>query len=121
MLLLVDSQSCCQNRIALKRARQVTERLPLVGSIRAGLQARGYSVQSSSSSSVDTSSSMGSSPTTSNWVPQSEHSTTSPLSVSSSTCTSASHSGQVPLGIFIVLQICRVSSVHCSRHSTKNI
>src|SRR5437016_2060719 len=41
---------------------------------------------------------MGSRPTTSNSKPQSGHETRSPLSVSSSTWTSASHSGQLPFG-----------------------
>src|SRR6185369_5940527 len=44
------------------------------------------------------SSSTGSSPTISNSVPHSSQETISPLSVSISTWTSASHSGQVPVG-----------------------
>ena len=44
------------------------------------------------------SNSTGSSPTTSRSVPHSSHETISPLSVSRSTWTSASHSGQVPVG-----------------------
>src|SRR6185369_4160003 len=44
------------------------------------------------------SSSTGSSPTTSSSVPHSSQDTISPLSVSKSTWTSASHSGQVPVG-----------------------
>jgi len=46
------------------------------------------------------SNSTGSSPTTSSSVPHSSHDTISPLSVSKSTWTSASHSGQVPVGTF---------------------
>src|SRR5215217_1130773 len=44
------------------------------------------------------SNSTGSSPTTSRSVPHSSQDTISPLSVSKSTWTSASHSGQVPVG-----------------------
>src|SRR6476620_7701287 len=44
------------------------------------------------------SNSTGSSPTTSKSVPHSSQETISPLSVSRSTWTSASHSGQVPVG-----------------------
>src|SRR5215213_10485405 len=44
------------------------------------------------------SNSTGSSPTTSRSVPHSSQETISPLSVSKSTWTSASHSGQVPVG-----------------------
>jgi len=44
------------------------------------------------------SSSTGSNPTTSRSVPHSSHETSSPLSVSVSTWTSASHSGHVPIG-----------------------
>src|ERR1051325_7928162 len=44
------------------------------------------------------SNSTGSSPTTSRSVPHSSQDTISPLSVSRSTWTSASHSGQVPVG-----------------------
>src|SRR5689334_6948568 len=46
------------------------------------------------------SNSTGSSPTTSRSVPHSSQDTISPLSVSKSTWTSASHSGQVPVGTF---------------------
>src|SRR5262249_29567571 len=46
------------------------------------------------------SNSTGSSPTTSRSVPHSSQDTISPLSVSRSTWTSASHSGQVPVGTF---------------------
>src|SRR6185503_13153920 len=46
------------------------------------------------------SSSTGSRPTTSRSVPHSSQDTISPLSVSKSTWTSASHSGQVPVGTF---------------------
>src|ERR1043166_6589635 len=46
------------------------------------------------------SNSTGSSPTTSSSVPHSSQDTISPLSVSRSTWTSASHSGQVPVGTF---------------------
>src|ERR1043165_3849262 len=46
------------------------------------------------------SNSTGSSPTTSSSVPHSSQDTISPLSVSKSTWTSASHSGQVPVGTF---------------------
>src|SRR5215213_7393266 len=61
-----------------------------------------YQNSSSSSSSSISSSTMsnstGSSPTTSRSVPHSSQDTISPLSVSKSTWTSASHSGQVPVG-----------------------
>src|SRR5687767_15715014 len=60
-----------------------------------------YSSSSSSSSRLSSStisSSTGSSPTTSKSVPHSSQDTISPLSVSKSTWTSASHSGQVPVG-----------------------
>src|SRR5215472_4328158 len=73
--------------------------------VNAGIALALYSDQSSSSSSGATSSSIGSRPTTSKAAPQSGHSTRSPLSTSSSTCTSASHSGQLPLGISSPLQI----------------
>jgi hypothetical protein len=46
------------------------------------------------------SNSTGSSPTTSRSVPHSSQDTISPLSVSKSTWTSASHSGHVPVGTF---------------------
>src|ERR1044071_6764614 len=46
------------------------------------------------------SNSTGSSPTTSSSVPHSSQDTISPLSVSRSTWTSASHCGQVPVGTF---------------------
>src|ERR1044072_395050 len=46
------------------------------------------------------SNSTGSSPTTSSSVPHSSQDTISPMSVSKSTWTSASHSGQVPVGTF---------------------
>src|SRR5215210_4012176 len=61
-----------------------------------------YQNSSSSSSSSISSSTMsnstGSSPTTSRSVAHSSQDTISPLSVSKSTWTSASHSGQVPVG-----------------------
>ncbi len=60
-----------------------------------------YSSSSSSSSKLSSSTmsnSTGSSPTTSSSVPHSSQDTISPLSVSKSTWTSASHSGQVPVG-----------------------
>src|SRR6185436_1120071 len=56
------------------------------------------SSSSSRSSSSTMSSSTGSSPTTSSSVPHSSQETLSPLSVSVSTWTSASHSGHVPVG-----------------------
>src|ERR1051325_10631739 len=62
-----------------------------------------YSSSSSSSSKLSSSTmsnSTGSSPTTSRSVPHSSQDTISPLSVSKSTWTSASHSGQVPVGTF---------------------
>src|ERR1044072_2604644 len=60
-----------------------------------------YSSSSSSSSKLSSSTmsnSTGSSPTTSRSVPHSSQDTISPLSVSKSTWTSASHSGHVPVG-----------------------
>src|SRR5215217_5105394 len=52
------------------------------------------------------SNSTGSSPTTSRSVPHSSQDTISPLSVSKSTWTSASHSGQVPVGTVSSSPLC---------------
>src|SRR5437660_2837623 len=66
------------------------------------LQNSSSSSSSSKFSSSTISSSTGSRPTTSNCTPHSSQSTISPLSASVSTWTSASHSGQVPVGTFLV-------------------
>src|ERR1044072_5261203 len=58
------------------------------------------------------SNSTGSSPTTSRSVPHSSHDTISPLSVSKSTWTSASHSGQVPVGTVYSSQPVSEGRVH---------
>src|SRR6185369_3589825 len=58
------------------------------------------------------SNSTGSSPTTSNSVPHSSQETISPLSVSRSTWTSASHSGQVPVGTVSSSPHCVTAGIH---------
>src|ERR1043165_5490675 len=63
------------------------------------------SSSSSRSSSSTISSSTGSRPTISSSVPHSSHAPISPLSASLSTWTSASHSGHVPVGTFLLLRV----------------
>ena|SRR5215213_6322102 len=88
-----------------------------IGNRKSAIQYSSSSSSSSKLSSSTMSNSTGSSPTTSRSVPHSSHDTISPLSVSKSTWTSASHSGQVPVGTFYSSPAKVKAGIHPDRES----